>query len=1330
MLIWLKDAPCYVDEMDPESPEADQICEFVDSVISCKKEWDGSPHERNVGACTEDTWKHLLKRQTHKHTHSCQRKRGGRVICRFNIPFLPMDRTIILVPLNEDTESEAQIEMHRNDYKKIRDFIQDNIESLSTNNFTFEEFLLKINMASVYQYHKAVRSSLKMNKIFIKRNPNAIMINNYNPKIFGMFRSNMDIQFILDPYACCAYVVDYVNKSDKGMSQALKGVFEKHKETPNSNNLEMLRSIATTYYNACEISAQEASYNILQLRMSEASTGCIFVPTAKPCNRVHMVKKTEALNEEFMRNPDSTNCFEPSIVEHYTVRPVVFENLNLAQFAAYFEYSRKKPRQRSSGRPFNGSDEEDQGDGEIDDNHDSVIPSDLSGNDHGGLPGEVYQLNGDNNGWIKRRTKSKVIRYYKFNIDSDREDYFRAILMLYKPWRDETVELMDADCEGVYRQFSTEVEEARAEFNRIDDAVLDEYNRQLSGENDEEADRENNDENEDSENNPEINRTEPGAEENDFARYTADMDDSSEGDYHTRADINEDLNNNADNTSSRKTYLEKLVLPNVLPDIDYFNLMATLNFKQRSYLTSLIGHVRYNKAEFVLRDGSNTYSPVYNFVTGGAGAGKSKLICAIYQSLLREFDFGRERDMSTPSVLLTAPTGRAAFNIQGQTLHSAFQFPISQNGDKCINQLSADVGHSMAVALKDLRFVIIDEISMVSKKHFGWIDKRLRDMFEPSIPFGGISVIVFGDFLQLPPVGGSSVFASDTTLTISSLFDFDLWSLFKVHKLIEIMRQRDDVPFAVALNNLATGSMTPVDIALFQSCVAVLDEQQLKLLEEGKIVLPPPSKIKSINLFHANRNVKATNDIILNSMDTEGAVSTAYDRVLGDCRSQTAVNQMLHSAREDASLSETRGLPKKIILKVDAQYMMTVNIDTSDGLVNGVIGVLKRIDYGRLKSNANTTVRKPIRVWILFDDERSGRALRNKQVTLRLTLGLPNLWTCVEPSTLIIRRNLKSHIKLNRTQFPIVPAEAMTVHKSQGGTYPGVVVNDCGRRTMSRSLKYVACSRATSAKGLVLICKKNKFVPPSSLARDNGASSLRNELERHDTFKFVPLFDKLTVRDESIIQILSHNVQSLRAHIDQIQRDQVYINSDIILLCETWTLPNNEVFELDNFILASRQDGQTGNPKPIGSCCFINNTFLNNRTYTSDSKYFQDRNCSVSVSLVVIDSSLFASVYCSPNASTDIILEALQFILDHPHGSVTIGGDFNVDFASYSSKKSSIVNLLSQYNLTSPLMDTVTSTTKKNTFIDNIFTSNQVIDSGKYVSFTSYHEPLWIKLLK
>ena len=147
------------------------------------------------------------------------------------------------------------------------------------------------------------------------------------------------------------------------------------------------------------------------------------------------------------------------------------------------------------------------------------------------------------------------------------------------------------------------------------------------------------------------------------------------------------------------------------------------------------------------------------------------------------------------SVLLTAPTGVAAFNIGGATIHSTLAIPGNSALPSEYQPLGDDKLNSLRTKLGQLKLLIIDEISMVDKKLLTYIHGRLRQIKQTRdfTPFGNVSILAFGDFYQLPPVKGKPLFTNDCC--------FDLWNdSFKLVTLDEIMRQKEDKQFAELLN--------------------------------------------------------------------------------------------------------------------------------------------------------------------------------------------------------------------------------------------------------------------------------------------------------------------------------------------------------------------------------------------------------------------------------------------------------------------------------------------------------------------------------------------------
>ena len=192
--------------------------------------------------------------------------------------------------------------------------------------------------------------------------------------------------------------------------------------------------------------------------------------------------------------------------------------------------------------------------------------------------------------------------------------------------------------------------------------------------------------------------------------------------------------------------------------------------------------------------------PLHMIVSGTAGTGKSYLIHCL-KLLLDD------------KVRVAAPTGVAAFNIDGQTLHSLLSLPTK--GD--FKELQGDQLQRMQQALTSVKYLIIDEMSMVGRKVFGQIDSRLRQLFPHRADqlFGGCSCLLFGDFGQLPPVMDLPLYTivsrtslSDQGSTAYQLFDHAI-------VLDQVMRQAGQDPSQVLFRNillrLRNGQITETD---------------------------------------------------------------------------------------------------------------------------------------------------------------------------------------------------------------------------------------------------------------------------------------------------------------------------------------------------------------------------------------------------------------------------------------------------------------------------------------------------------------------------------------
>lgn len=282
------------------------------------------------------------------------------------------------------------------------------------------------------------------------------------------------------------------------------------------------------------------------------------------------------------------------------------------------------------------------------------------------------------------------------------------------------------------------------------------------------------------------------------------------------------------------------------------------------------------------------------FITGGAGSGKSYLL----NFLKRNYgQFGLE---------VTASTGIAAVNIGGATIHSwsgigLANLPIDQIVENIFSQKFIRVRRK----IKQARALAIDEISMISAEVFEILDQVFRRVRENNAPMGGIQMLFFGDFLQLPPInrgGGNFNFC----------FNSEVWKKLnlKVFALEEIFRQTDQ-KFIKVLNNLRFGK---------------LDESDIEALESRLKANDSNSAIRPTILTTHNIKVEKINEVELKKIPREEITHKA--EYFG---TPTRIEFLKKNCMAQESLK----------LKVGAQVMMIKNTYQKEGIINGSLGIVR-----------------------------------------------------------------------------------------------------------------------------------------------------------------------------------------------------------------------------------------------------------------------------------------------------------------------------------------------------------------------------------------------------
>ena len=1231
-LLWVQDAPKY-----GHNP-LQEVIEFIDRTISC-----ALPDETSM--LTEED----IKLQRHKHTHTCYKKKSFRR-CRFGIPYPPMVSTKIIEPLEFDASTATKEEIAANaalkeTAKRIYTLI-DTYDKSDTDldSVTIQDFFNEL-FVTEDQYVAALRSCVNRPTIFLKRDLNEIRINAHNETILHLWKANMDLQYILDPYACAVYVISYIGKSQRGMSKLLRDALM-HLKAGNATIKERLRGIAYKFQSCSEVSAQEVSYHLLSLPLSKCSRANVYINTNPANKRVRILKSKPVL---MCMEQDSVDILQSGLIEHYMQRPDELEETCLAKFAAWYEFQSSK-RMCKTNPDFEEEDIEDEGASLVDNPR-------------------IFSLK--DTGFIRLRRKAKVIRFRRYNIIQDEVNFYREQLMLFVPWRNDTNDPDTIDYKSTYSSHVNLITQNRELFESRDQSSIDEAINIL-----EDLDPD------------EINFDGIAIEEimkNEAAVVIEDTDflvDNPGNNNSWTVDPNADLG-----TKPAGGFFN---VPNLNSEEEFLQMCRSLNNVQHTIFVHTLHCFKTMKQ-----------LPMFLYIGGGAGVGKSTVIRVLHEGLVRYMNSLPGTKPDAIKVLLTAPTGKAAFNIHGMTLHSAFALPVTEfNGE--MPNLSSDVCNTLRSKLSSLKVIIIDEISMVGSKILSQVNNRLKAIMDNCLDFGGVSIISVGDFHQLRPVKDSYVFQ----IPVSSSNNYDglvgpyLWEKFSFIELTEIMRQRDDQNFARALNNFANCCMSENDIDLFMS----------RIIGKDSIENLP---IKSIHLFSTNASVNAHYETVLNALTTEGYRFIAIDSLVGDTAG--GITDKLSNVIKQLKVSDTQGLPYELYLKLAARYLMTLNTDIQDGLVNGATGILQRIEYG---TKSDTLERVPCILWIEFDDPTVGkekraeskyRYLRNKTIQRN--------WTPIGLETRRFQRGKGvSCYKIVRKQFPFIVAEALTIHKSQGDTYECVVVHIEMR--MTRNALYTALSRAKSASGLYIV--GNLKLSNKLSEKDPVYMELKRLREHCAIIWSIPLISP---------DIYVHNVRSLNKHWEDLIVDPLILQSQVLVLQETMTLSTDN-FGIPGHTLIGRTDG---NARVAGSGTHIysRNPALC-KVLVAHSCCHNGARIEILIikfydPMIIDEPVVVMSIYRSPQSPMKEFYSELDQVLSKTDNSdhLIVTGDFNIDLFARSPESDTLIKYFANKGFIQALSGVSTNYGSQ---LDCVFTKNLTCSCGFYESYFSDHKPMLISL--
>jgi ATP-dependent DNA helicase PIF1 len=464
------------------------------------------------------------------------------------------------------------------------------------------------------------------------------------------------------------------------------------------------------------------------------------------------------------------------------------------------------------------------------------------------------------------------------------------------------------------------------------------------------------------------------------------------------------------------------------------------------------------------------------FYTGSAGCGKSTVLHAIRKRL---------RDQGK-IVRVMAPTGKVALAINGTTTWT-FAGMTPDHHKRALKQLEkAALGKTPRQRFCQTDTIIIDEISMVENLHFERLNAILKSGRSNSDPFGGVQVIVTGDFCQLPPVKpfqhcitcGSDLVSSDepedtihTCRRCNKIYyESDKWAFRSkawkesnfIHIHLKSIHRQSDGQFIGMLQKCRLG--------------VPFNSEELNILMNHK-----SATANAVKLYSTREEVRRTNEEAFARLKTPPHPYSCFDKFIWD--EDKHPNLAFKAQRNpDNSLRalDDHRFDRRMELKIGMLVVLLVNLDLPSGLCNGSQGIVagfeafdpaklpRKIDPreggggpGALLGQYATVREEHIKQF----SEQQLRDPQRKQLCWPIVRFLNGTVRTIMPECQVHELgDREPYSLLCRTQIPLAAAWALSIHKSQGMTLDRVVVD------LSRAFEdgqvYVALSRATSLQGL------------------------------------------------------------------------------------------------------------------------------------------------------------------------------------------------------------------------------------------------------------------------
>ena len=983
-------------------------------------------------------------------------------------------------------------------------------------------------------------------EVVLKRHTDEIFINNYNPEYLTAWDSNIDVQVCLDYFAIITYILDYKMKDESG---TLEEVTKALKQDDSDGLRQKLKLVAHTFMTHRRAGESEIMYKLFPfLHLTQSNIGAMWMPTGFKENMSRMLKEVSDEEAQFMENvvPHEGKLFVPkeNIYEKYLDRDDNVSCMTYTQFAQrydpcqnpkiedynweeeFYDYIGDDESMEENQRIvlLEANDETDESHFDNNENDDEQIDFEVVFNKKQKLRRRtkplveildedfLYEYNPENGRkkrlprfislksgkWMKLRAK-RVLRFHKINQTNNPHEYYYTEMQKYTSFKSDS-ELFPENFEMCVELYNTKIEEIKA----LKKKVL-----------------------------PHLETVTEGREraEEFLADVGADLDPMKE---QAEAVAREEGNHEDDEMAildpdtsgvvrdSTETMVDRTYRRiEVQKEEDIQSKVRGLDKEQRAAIDHIVGYARTFRMYEERPNENPKPIPPLLFIHGNAGTGKSHVIDILSQLL--EKTFRRSGDNPDhPYILRLAFTGSAADLIRGQTINKTLGLPHSNT----IKPLGDKIRDLRRTQLRNLRLIIIDEISLVSADQLHQIHFRLsNDIKQNGLPFGNVALICFGDLLQIKPVSGPFIFMNPAN-KVFQLNDsyLQLWKQFKPIELKTNHRSGEYHSYAELLNRVRIGETNQDDVEMLNSRVISRNSPDIP---KDAVFCCGENKI--INEYNNKKLQQLTGELYTRKAD-----------VFSNTKKE------IKSPKIDSSgLIHGTNIPLEVNVKLGARVMLTFNIDVVDSLVNGSMGEVvgfKRTGNGNIKY-----------IMVKFDNQETGKDRRRK---FNFENDFPGA-TAIDLKEQEYAQGKDNSTSATAINWPLKLSWGITIHKSQGmnvyNPNPLILDLDCWLRP---AMVYVALSRIQSISQLYILERKSSSryknnynegdkIPTNMMKPWQDAIDELNRLQGVDIVQF--LLPQLT----TTFKVVSLNVVSLAKHIEDIKADEGLMAADVIMLQET-----------------------------------------------------------------------------------------------------------------------------------------------------------------------------------